>query len=654
MRPSPMISTARIAHVGRRRGRWGFLGVLVAIIAALGWGRAAAEIPPPKHSIGEVRFENDGTWFTLAIPTQAAWAHWTLANPPRIIVDLSDAISVLPNAPGLYEVEMDRGPVRRFRTSQFSNTPLDRRVRITLELSAITPYEARRVGEEIHILVESPGVEAAPARLTSGGLEAGGRKASPPPVRKEDQAEAIAAPPPSSVDSAVPATSPVRSAPTRPSPEDLAVSDPVPMPPSADPRGPKPTESARAGESTRADDHASHAGGNRSDAGAPDDEAAGEELPPEDEPVDDPYARDLRDRPEIRDEDIAQMKSTLEQLLGTRNVDEVTETSRGEVLSDEELRARVREEEFAEEEWEDWEEFDEASGLESPDSLRARRASALLQAAVSDWLRGDLAGAEKRADRCRRYYGDYPGGIQAALLLRETYQMTGREALAAGVRGVPEIPDTSYFGPAFFQRLLTGYYEGGDDARLLDRLEYWGPLYPETGLYARYHYLLGREAYNAGDAPRAEEHLGRLSLYDDGGDAAYLMRARLADEAGRTDDALVLYRELAFSTSGPFALRGLVRAADLEFQAGEVEAAKEIYRAILEHPEVPTDERAWALYQAGSCALLTGDARAAKSAYETLVAELPAAHWAGVARERLAALAWEGDVARRVGELRNP
>ncbi|MCA9754460.1 MAG: AMIN domain-containing protein [Candidatus Eisenbacteria bacterium] len=747
---------------------------------------ARAEIPGPKYEIDDVRFQQEGDWFVLAVPTQAAWAHWTLANPPRIIVDFADAVSVLPEAPGLFEIEMDHGPVKIFRTSQFSNSPLDRRVRMTVELDAITAYEARRVGEEIRIYIEAPGAKGDTARLTADGFFEGGAAVAPQtPAREEmaqqeapksapkesaapkqetksddhasavdhakadratadDHAEADAqeaaddhatakdhavgtdhgkVETPAGTDQAEndPAqssghTTAAGRAKSEGTPDDLAgISDPVPLP------GPDPMASTRASGSSdatrqwaerlgkaargtdhveedahatddapgtedshdsadahgtnseaKADDQASadthgdadpHAnadthgqGGTHADpasAEAPDepehDLASAEDVPP----AVDPYAKDLAPKKEIGDDDIAKMRSTLEELLGKKNVDNVTETSRGEVLSEDELRERLKEQEFPEEEWEDWQDFDEASDIESPDSLRTRRASILLKAAIADWMRGDHEGAVKRADRCRRFYGNYDGGLQAGLLLRETYLMTGREALAASVRGVPEYPDTAFFKQGFFEKLLSAYYDAGDDELLLDRMEYWGPVYPDGTWYPHYHYLLGRDAFIARDVPRAEDHLSRLSLHDPGGDAAFLMRARLADEAENVTDALVLYRELAKGADGVYALRGLVRSADLEFQSGRITVARDIYRDVLKK-DPPTDEKAWALYQMANCALLAGDETTARKTYEALTSEMPETYWSQMAVERLQSFEWGGDVARRIEEMRNP
>ncbi|MEZ4649035.1 MAG: tetratricopeptide repeat protein [Candidatus Eisenbacteria bacterium] len=231
--------------------------------------------------------------------------------------------------------------------------------------------------------------------------------------------------------------------------------------------------------------------------------------------------------------------------------------------------------------------------------------------------------------------------------------MTGREALAASIRGVPEYPDTAFFKQGFFERLLSAYYDAGDDELLLDRMEYWGPTYPNGEWYPHYHYLLGREAFLARDVPRAEDHLGRLSLHDPGGDAAFLMRARLADEAENVVDALVLYRELAEGAEGTYALRGLVRSADLEFQRGRITVARDTYREVLKQ-DLPNDERAWALYQVANCALLAGDETTAKKTYETLTNDLPEAYWAQMARERLDSVEWGGDVARKIEEMKNP
>ncbi len=135
--------------------------------AANGSYAAAHDGSVLEHFLDEVRIENDGEWFRLAIPMTAPWAHWTLNDPPRIVIDLDQTTSRLANAPGLFQVRLDRGAVAVLRTSQFSNELLDRRVRITLELSRMVSYEVSRIGGEIVVRIPDP-VERTPAALALG------------------------------------------------------------------------------------------------------------------------------------------------------------------------------------------------------------------------------------------------------------------------------------------------------------------------------------------------------------------------------------------------------------------------------------------------------------------------------------------------------
>jgi hypothetical protein len=114
--------------------------------------------PDGDYRLERIRFENDGEWLRMTIPIKAPWEHWMLADPPRIIVDLDQTTSFLSKAPGLFQTRLDRGPVRAVRTSQFLYSPLDHRARIVLDLSEVAPYQARRVGDEIQILIPDRGV----------------------------------------------------------------------------------------------------------------------------------------------------------------------------------------------------------------------------------------------------------------------------------------------------------------------------------------------------------------------------------------------------------------------------------------------------------------------------------------------------------------
>src|SRR5690606_27597980 len=147
---------AERAQVGRlfrsQEGGMRLFGILLTLLFGVSAAAHAAG-PEDPHRISSARFSCEGEWFVVRIDTAAPWAHWTLANPARIIVDLGDAVTEMPNAPGLYEIEMPEGPIRRLRTSQFMNTALDRRVRFTFELDKIAVYEARRVGSYIEVRI---------------------------------------------------------------------------------------------------------------------------------------------------------------------------------------------------------------------------------------------------------------------------------------------------------------------------------------------------------------------------------------------------------------------------------------------------------------------------------------------------------------------
>lgn len=138
-------------------------------------------VPPDNdYRLERIRFENDGEWLRVTIPIQAPWEHWMLADPPRIIVDLDQTTSFLSKAPGLYRARLDRGPVRAVRTSQFLYTALDHRVRIVLDLTKAVPYQARRVGDEIQILIPDRGVRTPRAvQIGPAGMAASVGEAPP-------------------------------------------------------------------------------------------------------------------------------------------------------------------------------------------------------------------------------------------------------------------------------------------------------------------------------------------------------------------------------------------------------------------------------------------------------------------------------------------
>ncbi|MCA9728598.1 MAG: hypothetical protein KC729_12995 [Candidatus Eisenbacteria bacterium] len=100
---------------------------LLAVLAA----PAGAVENEAKNHVSLARFSSEGEWFVVNIDTSAPWAHWTLANPARIIVDLGDAMSELPNAPGLYETPMPAHEQKALPASESMHTPTAHPVRFT-------------------------------------------------------------------------------------------------------------------------------------------------------------------------------------------------------------------------------------------------------------------------------------------------------------------------------------------------------------------------------------------------------------------------------------------------------------------------------------------------------------------------------------------
>ncbi len=109
---------------------------------------AANTDPPPGPPLpveGLLLRQTSQEW-TLQFLFSGPWSHWSMGSPPRIVIDLLNARSRLPAAPGLYTMELPDGPVKILRTSQFRDELGDRRVRITLVLRRPVAYSTEDVG----------------------------------------------------------------------------------------------------------------------------------------------------------------------------------------------------------------------------------------------------------------------------------------------------------------------------------------------------------------------------------------------------------------------------------------------------------------------------------------------------------------------------
>ena len=131
---------------------------------------AAAPAPPPADgSVAALRLEaREGrTELTVEIAGGAVrWTDFALPGPPRVVVDIEDAVLALPASrfDGL-----DRGGVRGVRTSQHQPGV----VRVVVDLERETAYRVEQVGEGLRISLHSGATAFQP-------WSSGGRRAAPP------------------------------------------------------------------------------------------------------------------------------------------------------------------------------------------------------------------------------------------------------------------------------------------------------------------------------------------------------------------------------------------------------------------------------------------------------------------------------------------
>jgi len=80
---------------------------------------------------------------------------FALADPPRLVVDISEAVHALP----MRVKRVAKGPIRNIRTSQFSTTP-DWITRVIIDLSTSLPYRIQAVPSPMQIIVGEPAPSA--------------------------------------------------------------------------------------------------------------------------------------------------------------------------------------------------------------------------------------------------------------------------------------------------------------------------------------------------------------------------------------------------------------------------------------------------------------------------------------------------------------
>lgn len=144
--------------------------LLALLVPALVAASPPAHVPATEANVAGLRLEaRDGrTELTIEMAGGTArWSDFALSGPPRVVVDIENAVLALP---GTRFDGLDRGGVRGVRTSQHTATT----VRVVLDLDRETGYVVERVGEGLRVSLRS-GASAFEA-WSSGGS---GRHAAP-------------------------------------------------------------------------------------------------------------------------------------------------------------------------------------------------------------------------------------------------------------------------------------------------------------------------------------------------------------------------------------------------------------------------------------------------------------------------------------------
>ncbi len=115
-----------------------------------------AQAAPSRTELTALDIHASPHVWLLEIPHAGNWAHWPMADPSRLVFDLQNATSRLAEAPGLLSVDLPSGPVQLLRTSQFSNDPQNRVVRVTLVLSGGSRYDTEQRDGVVRVRISAP------------------------------------------------------------------------------------------------------------------------------------------------------------------------------------------------------------------------------------------------------------------------------------------------------------------------------------------------------------------------------------------------------------------------------------------------------------------------------------------------------------------
>lgn len=652
---------------------------------------------PEDFLLDAVRFESHGGTFVMSVPCMAPWSHWTLGSPTRIVIDLGQTRSRLPNAPGLHELLINRGVVKAFRTSQHVNSPLDRRVRLTLELSRVLPYEARRVGQEIQITMPDAGTGDWSA-VVQGGAEA----VAPSPVLtppKPSHAEPSATTPETNPEDAE-AAAVIRDlgaagllAPAPPKPGSEAI-DEEPEPSHAprrdegkirdlraaltsvageknvEPVGGRRENAPRGWESKAPSAPASASQGDVATHETPEPEEDGEHAASSAEPETEQPASSAHDStsehheskpapPKPKPAD-APKPAHAEKHEEPAHAEKHAEPSVAEHPPAPKPSAHDSAPPATDAEAHEAEEHEvappetTASGATGVTAdLHEKNALRALGEATRRLAKGDPEEARKYLERARKYYPKASATPLASLLLRELWIAEGEDLKADAIQNVAEAPDTSAIPLAAFQRLFALHEARQNWVEVERLLNDWGPYYAEGPWRADVHWMLAQAFLKNGHSAQAREHLEVIPAGDDREPKAVLQLAQLADDAGEEGAALEYYRRLSYLPTSVWQQRGLARTADLEFQAGDPAAALDAYTRLLDS-EPPDDEEAWAVYQTANCLFLLHDQGGAKVRYQAVIHQWPKSYWAPFAQERLEAMAWNSNLSQRAARSGRP
>ncbi len=628
----------------------------------------------------EIHLKAEGKSFVLSIHSPAPWSHWTLGDPARIIVDLSQTRSRLPKSPGLLEEKLDQGIVRTLRTSQNVSGPLERRVRITLELARVVPYEARRVGEDIVITIPNAGVRDGWTKDIFAPVEPEPHleieeSGSPAPTAvdlMEGAAEGRTARPATpEVNDAVVAADPLvaESIPTEAQPEETEHSA-GDEPPAAQV---EPHESAQAEPDLEEVSNRGKSGDHFRSLRAALEAVVGKKnvsdsMPdtprqPKSKPGE--QASEADDAASAIKPDASSLKDSHEDALTTKEPDDSPASHDSHpdpalpdpALHDPALQPPAHEEPALAGAEEELAPLEEDAPPESTaariQALHAQRADGLYGEALHAWLTGNGTRARKSLERARRHYAHTEGGAHASFLLREIELLSGEDLKADELQDAPDAPDPSWF-PEEAYRCLLAAHEAKKNYLEVDRLyRDWGALYPDGPWRGRLDWTLGQFYLKSGRTEEGRAHLDAIPKGDEYEARALLVLAQLDEDGHEVGAALERYRYLSMLPTSRWQQRGLARAADLEFQEGSLAEALGHYEDLL-NGAPPADEEAWAVYQIGNCLLLLGDANGARLRYDEVAKRFPTSFWAPFAQERMEGLAWNSQLSKAVAATARP